>query len=56
MSDEVLSTEQQVDKLNKQPREQTEAKSVRFVEDGIKTRYAGVFNIGLGVDEAVLIF
>ena len=29
---------------------------VRFVDEGIKTQYAGIFNIGFGSDEVVFIF
>lgn len=29
---------------------------VRFADEGIKTQYAGIFNIGFGLDEVVFIY
>jgi hypothetical protein len=29
---------------------------VRFVDEGVKTQYAGIFNIGFGSDEVVFIY
>ena len=31
-------------------------RQIRFVEEGVKTLYSGVFNIGFGSDEVVFIF
>lgn len=31
-------------------------RQVRFVEEGVKTQYAGVFNIGFGAEEVLFIF
>lgn len=31
-------------------------RQVRFVEEGVKTQYSGVFNIGFGAEEVVFIF
>jgi hypothetical protein len=31
-------------------------KRMRFSDEGIKTQYAGIFNIGFGMEEAVFIF
>ncbi len=31
-------------------------KPVRFIEEGVKTQYAGVFNIGFGPDAVLFIF
>lgn len=36
--------------LNTQPRQ------IRFVEDGVRTQYANVFNIGFGQEEVVFMF
>ena len=35
---------------------QTQKRQVRFVEEGVKTQYAGIFNIGFGAEEVLLIF
>jgi hypothetical protein len=29
---------------------------IRFVEEGVKTQYSGIFNVGFGADEVVFIF
>lgn len=34
----------------------TRQKQVRLIEDGVKTNYAGIFNIGFGSEEVVFIF
>jgi hypothetical protein len=34
----------------------TPQRQVRFIEEGIKTNYAGIFNIGFGAEEVVFIF
>ncbi len=34
----------------------TRQRQIRFIEDGVKTNYAGVFNIGFGSEEVVFIF
>jgi hypothetical protein len=31
-------------------------RQVRFVEEGVKTNYSGIFNIGFGAEEVVFIF
>ena len=31
-------------------------KQLRFVEDGVKTQYSNVFNIGFGAEEVIFIF
>ena len=31
-------------------------RQVRFVEEGVKTQYSGIFNIGFGAEEVVFIF
>jgi hypothetical protein len=45
---------------NKQQQSQgnrpAQQRQVRFVEEGVKTNYAGIFNIGFGSDEVVFIF
>ncbi len=35
---------------------QAQRRQIRFVEEGVKTLYSGVFNIGFGSDEVVFIF
>ena len=44
-------TQQQV-QSNPSPQQ----RQVRFVEEGVKTQYSGVFNIGFGAEEVVFIF
>jgi hypothetical protein len=34
----------------------SQPRQVRFVEEGVKTQYSGVFNIGFGAEEVVFIF
>jgi hypothetical protein len=34
----------------------SQQRQVRFVEEGVKTQYSGVFNIGFGSEEVVFIF
>ncbi len=34
----------------------SQPRQVRFVEEGVKTQYSGVFNLGFGADEVVFIF
>jgi hypothetical protein len=34
----------------------TQQRRIRFAEEGIKTNYAGIFNIGFGSEEVVFIF
>ena len=41
---------------SKQNNRQLKKRPVRFVEEGVKTQYAGIFNIGFGAEEVVLIF
>nr|NJM02837.1 DUF3467 domain-containing protein [Desulfobacula sp.] len=56
MEKKVFSDERQQDETKGQAPEQAGMKPLRFMEDGVKTQYAGIFNIGLGTDEAILIF
>lgn len=49
--EQVLNTEQTV-----QSDQQVKRKQVRFVEEGTKTQYAGVFNIGFGAGEVIFFF
>jgi hypothetical protein len=46
-----LDTDQTV-----QSDQQAKRKQVRFVEEGTKTQYAGVFNIGFGAGEVIFFF
>lgn len=34
----------------------TQQRRLRFVEEGVKTQYSGIFNIGFGAEEVVFIF
>ena len=34
----------------------SQPRQVRFVEEGVKTQFSGVFNIGFGAEEVVFIF
>jgi hypothetical protein len=34
----------------------TQQRKLRFVEEGVKTQYANVFNIGFGAEEVVFLF
>jgi hypothetical protein len=34
----------------------SQPRQVRFVEEGVKTQYSGVFNVGFGGEEVVFIF
>lgn len=34
----------------------SQPRQVRFVEEGVKTQYSGVFNVGFGAEEVVFIF
>lgn len=34
----------------------SQPRQVRFVEEGVKTQYSGVFNIGFGAEEVLFIF
>jgi len=31
-------------------------RKVRFTEEGVKTQYSGIFNVGMGADEVVFMF
>jgi len=35
---------------------QKQQRQLRFVEEGVKTQYAGIFNVGFGAEEVVFIF
>jgi len=35
---------------------QTQQRRLRFVEEGVKTQYSGIFNVGFGAEEVVFIF
>jgi hypothetical protein len=41
------------DKEGKDPQQK---RRIRFTEDGVKTQYSGVFNLGLGSEEVILMF
>lgn len=36
--------------------QQGKQRQVRFVEEGVKTQYAGIFNLGFGAEEVLFIF
>lgn len=36
--------------------QQKQSRQVRFVEDGVKTNYSNVFNIGFGQEEVIFIY
>jgi hypothetical protein len=31
-------------------------RKIRFTEEGVKTQYSGIFNVGLGAEEVILMF
>ena len=35
---------------------QMQQRRLRFVEEGVKTQYSGIFNVGFGTEEVVFIF
>jgi hypothetical protein len=35
---------------------QKQQRQIRFVEEGIKTQYSGIFNVGFGAEEVVFMF
>jgi hypothetical protein len=35
---------------------QRQQRKLRFVEEGVKTQYSGIFNVGFGAEEVVFIF
>lgn len=34
----------------------SEQRKLRFIEEGVKTQYSGIFNIGLGSEEVIFMF
>lgn len=45
------------DKMNEKAAQDTQqTRRIRFTEEGIKTQYSGVFNLGLGSDEVIFMF
>lgn len=45
------------DKINERTAQENEQKRrIRFTEEGVKTQYSGVFNLGLGSDEVIFMF
>ena len=34
----------------------TQQRRLRFVEEGVKTQYSGIFNVGFGAEEVVFMF
>lgn len=45
------------DKINdKQEQVAPQQRKVRFTEEGVKTQYSGIFNVGLGAEEVVFMF
>lgn len=41
---------------SKQNNQQAKQRQVRFIEEGVKTEYAGIFNLGFGAEEVLFIF
>lgn len=41
---------------DKQNQDAPQQRRLRFTEEGVKTQYAGIFNIGLGAEEVVFMF
>jgi len=45
------------DKMNDQiDQEVQQQRKLRFTEEGVKTQYSGIFNIGFGAEEVILMF
>ena len=53
MEKAAMSKNNQTEKLNHGPVKQ---RQIRFTEEGVKTQYAGVFNINFGAEEVYLSF
>ena len=53
MEKAAMSKNNQTEKLNHGPVKQ---KQIRFIEEKVKTQYAGVFNINFGAEEVYLSF
>ena len=53
MVDAAMPQNDQTKKLNHGPVKQ---RQIRFIEEGVKTQYAGVFNINFGAEEVYLSF
>jgi len=47
--------ESQVDKISEQ-NQNPQKRQIRFAEEGVKTQYSNVFNIGFGAEEVIFIF
>jgi hypothetical protein len=41
------------DKINQ---ETSQKRTIRFTDEGIKTQYSGIFNLGLGAEEVLFMF
>lgn len=41
------------DKMDQEAQQQ---RKIRFTEEGVKTQYSGIFNIGLGAEEVIFMF
>ncbi|MDA8124873.1 MAG: hypothetical protein M0009_06790 [Deltaproteobacteria bacterium] len=55
---DMMADDQQGQKSTQSARDEQAAKKrqVRFVEEGVKTQYAGIFNIGFGADAVVFMY
>jgi hypothetical protein len=55
--DMMANGQQEVDEVQKvQSDQQVKRKQMRFIEEGTKTQYAGIFNIGFGAGEVIFFF
>ena len=52
----AISNTQSEENGLKQNQEPVRPRSLRFVEEGVKTQYSGVFNVGFGAEEVMFIF
>lgn len=55
-NDKIQDKQQEQKTQQVQSDERAGQRRVRFVEEGVKTQYSGIFNIGFGADEVVFIF
>jgi hypothetical protein len=57
-ANEKTKTDLQEQKTQEQGKteQKVQRRQIRFTEDGVKTLYSSIFNIGFGVDEVVFIF
>lgn len=42
--------------IEKEAQDTQQKRRIRFTEEGVKTQYSGVFNLGLGPDEVIFMF